>query len=68
MSGTRMHSRKGKFGSYKISFYHIHEDQLELIKRALQIAREEGESDFDSVALDGICLSYLASLSPRKDK
>jgi hypothetical protein len=68
MSGRRMNTRKCKNGSYRLRLYHAHEDQIETIQLAFQIAREEDGSDFDTVALDRICLWYLASVSLSKGK
>jgi hypothetical protein len=56
-----MNTRKCKDGSYRLRFYHVHEDQIETIQLALERARSEGESDFDVVALDRICVAYLAA-------
>ena len=60
MSGRRMNIHKCKDGSYRLRFYHAHEDQIETIQRALEIARLEGLSDFDTVAIDRICMAFLA--------
>ena len=61
MSGRRMKPRKCKDGSYVIRFYHVHEDQLKTIQDALERARSLGGSDFDSVAIDNICMGFLAN-------
>ena len=68
MSGRRMNVRLCKDGSYRIRFYHVHEDQLETIQLALETARSEGGSDFDSVALDNICMAFLANFLPTAQK
>lgn len=68
MSGRRMNVRKCKDGSYRARFYHLHEEQIETIELALKSARLEGESDFDSVALDRICMNYLACNSTGRPK
>jgi hypothetical protein len=60
MSGRRMNIRKCKDASFRIRIYHLHEDQLETIQLALEKARLEGGSDFDSVALERICLGYIS--------
>jgi hypothetical protein len=62
MSGRRMNIRKCRDGTNRARFYHIHDDQLETIELALAKARADGESDFDSVGLDRICMAYLATL------
>jgi hypothetical protein len=61
MSGRRMKVRKCKDGSLVIRIYHLHEDQIKTIQLALEIARSESQSDFDSVAIDGICMSFISS-------
>jgi len=43
----------------RLRFYSVAHDQVEVIKHALQIAREEFSTEFDSVALDHICLSFI---------
>ena len=68
MSGRRMETRKCKDGSYRLRLNHAHQDQIESIQLALKIAREESGSDFDAVAIDGICNWYLASVSLSKGK
>jgi hypothetical protein len=68
MSGRRMNVRKCRDGSSRVRFYHVHDDQLETIGRALAQARADGESDFDSVALDRICMAYLATLPIAKSE
>ena len=60
MSGRRMNIRKCQDESFRIRIYHLHEDQLETIQIALEKARLEGGSDFDSVALERICMAYLS--------
>lgn len=60
MSGRRMHIRKCKEGSYRLRFYHAHEDQLETFQVALKTARSELGTEFDTVALEAICLAFLA--------
>lgn len=55
---ARFHPRRE---TYRLRFTAIHEDQRETIFAALQKARLEAETDFDSVALELICLAYLAS-------
>jgi hypothetical protein len=68
MSRRKMNVRKCRDGSYRLRFYHAHEDQIETIQLALATAQEEGNSDFDTVGLDRICIWYLASVSLSKRK
>ena len=46
-------------GWSRLRFYAVAPDQLESILDALRLARVEHETEFDSVALEAICLSYL---------
>jgi hypothetical protein len=48
-------------GKSRLRFYGVADDQLEIIQTALFLARSELGTDFDTVALDGICTSYLAT-------
>ncbi len=48
-------------GKYRLRFYAVAEDQLDIILPALQHAREEMGTEYDSVALDAICAQYLES-------
>ncbi len=63
-------SKKGQ--TQRMRIYSLHEDQIQLITTALEKAREESETEYDSVALTNICMSYLAggklpaSASPSK--
>lgn len=41
--------------------FKLHEDQVETVETALARAREEGETEFDAVALDYICMRYLSN-------
>ena len=50
-----------KNGRYRLVLSYIHEDQLELIKLALETARTESNTQYDSVALTNICVHYLAT-------
>lgn len=60
MSNGRADRRLSKRDDkYRLRFYGIHEDQLESIDAALAHAREELNTKFDSVALEGLCLHYL---------
>ncbi len=38
----------------------VHDDQKTLIKEAIEKARVEANTEFDGVALEGICMNYLA--------
>lgn len=40
--------------------FKLHADQKETIKQALTKARKEANTEFDAVALEAICLNYLA--------
>lgn len=51
-------------GKYRFRFHGVAPDQAESILAALQHARAEFGTDFDTVALDAICMHYLASVSP----
>jgi hypothetical protein len=61
MSGRRMKITKCKDGSWLIRIRHLHEDQIKTIQLALEIARSECQSDFDSVAIEGICMAFISS-------
>lgn len=50
-----------KNGKYRLVISYIHEDQLELIKLALESARTESNTQYDAVALTNICVSYLST-------
>lgn len=62
MSGKEMQIRKCKDGSYRIRLYHGHEDQIQTIQLALEIARGDSPSEFDIVLLELICMSYIATV------
>ena len=53
----------GKRDSYRYRFQPIYRDQADTINLALALAREEGETEYDSVALEYICMNYLAIYS-----
>jgi len=62
MSSGKMDERLTKrTGKYRLRFYAVAPDQLEIIKLALKLAREECNTNFDSVALDAICLEFIAT-------
>jgi len=45
--------------TYRLRLPSVHPDQLETILDALAKARREGNTNYDAVALEGICMSYL---------
>lgn len=51
----------------RMRIYSLHDDQVEIIQAALDHARRESNTEFDSVALTNICLHYLSS-APRFDE
>lgn len=59
---TRFNPRRG---TYRLRFPAMHEDQLESVLAALHKARGEADTNFDSVALEMICLAYLGSGAPK---
>jgi peptide methionine sulfoxide reductase MsrA len=63
MGKTAEFSKRGsKNGdTYRMRIYSLHENQVEIIKPALEKAREESETEYDSVALTNICMQYLAT-------
>ncbi len=48
-------------GKWRLRFYSVAPDHLEVVLAALQAAREEIGTEYDSVALDAICVEFLAS-------
>jgi hypothetical protein len=60
MSGKRMQKRLCRDGSYRLRFYHTHPDQIETIELGLERARQEANTEFDSVALEAIFMNYLS--------
>jgi hypothetical protein len=60
MSARRMNKRRCKDGSWRLRFYHSHDDQIETIELALERARQEMGTEFDVVALEAICMNYLS--------
>jgi len=50
-----------KNGKYRLRFNTVHEDQLELIMNALDLAKRESGTRYDTVALTNICLHYIAN-------
>ncbi len=57
---VNVHPNKGR-GYSRLRFLHIYPDQVETILIALSCAREELGTEYDSVALDAICMLYLAT-------
>ena len=54
--------------TYRMRIYSLHDDQVELIKLAFQKAREEAQTEYDSVALSCICMDFIATPSkPKSD-
>jgi hypothetical protein len=60
----------GKRDSYRYRFQPIYRDQAKVINAALAIAREDGSTNYDSVALYYICLDFLNGydFQPSKNK
>ena len=52
-----------KRDSYRYRFQPIYREQAKTINLALILAREEGETEYDSVALEYICMNFLATYS-----
>ena len=50
-----------KRGTYRLRFTPAHDDQLEIILPALEKARAEAGTDYDTVALTYICQHYLTN-------
>lgn len=48
--------------------FKLHVDQKETIKQALEKARKEAATEFDAVALEAICINYLAGGKVTKKK
>ncbi len=48
-------------GKSRLRFYGIAADHLEVIQYALKVAREGLGTEYDSVALDAICQSFLGT-------
>ena len=60
--GGRVHVRPCKNRGYsRVRFLHIYPEQVETILIALSDAREELGTEYDSVALDHICMHYLVN-------
>ena len=53
-------TRGSKTGdTQRLRIYSLHDEQVEIIKAALEKARKEAETQYDSVALTNICMYYL---------
>ena len=48
-------------GKTRLRFYDCHREQLEVVLAALEKARNEGETQHDTRALELICAHYLAN-------
>ncbi|MEK0325570.1 MAG: hypothetical protein QQN63_07680 [Nitrosopumilus sp.] len=48
--------------------FKVHEDQKETINQAVDQALEESNTEFKAVALEAICLNYLAGGSTKASK
>lgn len=62
MSKQAEFSKRGsKTGNTRrMRVYSLHEEQVEIIQAALELARHESNTAYDSVALERICMHYLA--------
>ncbi len=58
-------TRGSKTGqTQRMRIYSLHDDQIELITAALEIARIQSDTEYDSVALTNICMAYLSGGGP----
>lgn len=48
-------------GKYRLRFYAVAPDHLNTISSALCVARQLGQTAFDSVALELICMQFLVT-------
>ena len=48
--------------------FKVHEDQKETIRTALDKAKEEAGTEYDTVALEGICIQYMEGTLGKKTK
>lgn len=60
-SRGKVQIRPRKNGRYRLGLSYVHEDQLELITLALELARTETGTEYDAVALTNICMHYLST-------
>ena len=64
MSSGRVDIRTIKrTGKARLRFYGVAPDHLEMILAALEVARKDLNTEFDTVALEGICMHYLNTQS-----
>lgn len=49
---------------YRLRIYGLDQDRLDTIVQALSIARTECDTEYDAVALENICLHFLATYEP----
>ena len=55
-------TRGSKTGqTQRMRIYSLHEDQIELITAALEIARIQSDTEYDSIPSTNICMAYLSS-------
>ena len=55
-----------KRGTWRLRFTSVHEEQAQTILCALDRARQEAETEYDVVALEMICMNYLATSSSKR--
>ena len=53
-------------GTQRMRIYSLHEDQIEVIRCALELARCQANTEYDAVALTNICLTFLTDAQPVK--
>ncbi len=64
MSSMKVDYRKIKAsGKTRLRFPDVHEDQLDLILQALEVAGEAMGTEHGTVALEAICLHFLTTFS-----
>ena len=55
-------TRGSKTGdTQRMRIYSLHDDQVEIIKLALEKVRKEANTEYDSVALTCICMDFIAT-------
>ena len=70
-SMRRAHGRvnrrfNSKRRTWRLRFTSVHEEQAQTIFSALDRARQEAETEYDVVALEMICMNYLAGASSKR--
>ena len=60
-SRGKLQVKPRKNGKYRLVITHVHEDQLELIKLAVESARTDSNTEYDAVALTNICMYFLST-------